>query len=317
MALTPEQNLKAEQAFAQSDEGGKGYLHSKEFFYACQALGFNYSFVECFEMYKIYDDNNSLRMNIEEFKRFYAAKLKDPASHVDPNRVTNVYTNTNRTVTNVGYIPNNVQPGVYKESTTTVTQSGPIGQTVVTNGGQTTTTYQTGTVVQGGQTYVTTTNQPTYVTSGQQVLTTGGQQIVTTTGGKQVLTTTGGQLLTSGGQIVTAADGTRRVIGGNIVTTGSHIVGQRLGTYTTGGSHLVVTGNEMSRYDTENKGWITKEQLRVACKDLAVKCDTDEELDAIWNEIDLNKTGRVNSYEFGEFYDYVKGFRDLVRQKRA
>jgi len=32
---------------------------------------------------------------------------------------------------------------------------------------------------------------------------------------------------------------------------------------------------EMSRYDTEGKGYITKDQLRVACQDLAVKCDTE------------------------------------------
>jgi len=297
--LTPEQHLKAEQAFAQTDEGSKGYLHSKEFFYACQALGFNYSFVECFEMYKIYDDNNSLRMNIEEFKRFYEAKLKDPQSHVDPNRVTNVYTNRNTTTTPVGYIPNSTIPGVYKQETTTISQTAPLGQQVVTTtggqtvvtttGGQTTTTgtYQ-GAVVGGGQTFVTSTQPGTYVRQGQQYITT--------------------------------TDGTTRLIGGQVVNTvPTTYVGQRIGgtTYTTAGSTLLVNGNEMARYDTENKGWITKEQLRVACKDLAVKCDTDEELDAIWNEIDLNKTGRVNSYEFGEFYDYVKGFRDLVRQKRA
>ena len=74
-SLTPEEHHRAEQAFDSADEGHKGYLHSKEFFYACQGLGFNYTFVETFEMYKIYDDNHSLRMNLDEFKRFYAAKL--------------------------------------------------------------------------------------------------------------------------------------------------------------------------------------------------------------------------------------------------
>jgi Ca2+-binding EF-hand superfamily protein len=258
-SLTPEHNAKAESAFRQNDEGSKGFLHSKEFFYACQALGFNYTFVECFEMYKIYDDNNSLRMNIDEFKRFYEAKLRDPDSHVDPTKVSNVYTNRPGGATGT-YIPNSTLPtGTYTHGTTTVTQTtGPsrvIGGTTVTTGA-----YKAGTTYTGATTY----------------------------GGTTV----------SGGRVVTG--GVRRPVGTTTLTGG-----------------YIVAGNEMTKYDTEGKGWITKEQLRVACKDLAVKCDTNAELDAIWNEIDTNRTGRINSIEFGEFYDYVKGFRDIVRQRRA
>jgi Ca2+-binding EF-hand superfamily protein len=209
-------------------------LHSKEFFYATQALGFNYSFVEVFEMYKQYDDNNSLRMNIEEFKRFYEAKLKDPESHVDPTKVSNVY---NR----------NGSAGNYIHSTGN-------GTTLTTN------TYTTGT---------TYTQQPVRAS------------YTTTTA-------------TTGPRVVRAAPST---------------------TYTTG--TYATVNQEMAKYDTEGKGYITKEQLRVACQDLAVKCNTDQELNDIWNEIDTNGSGKVSGIEFGEFYDYVKGFRDEVRQYQA
>jgi len=118
-SLTQQQAAQAVQAFNKSDEGGKGYLHSKEFFYACQSLGFNYSFVETFEMYKQYDDNNSLRMNVEEFKRFYEAKLKDPNSNVDPSKVSNVY---NRTGSSGAYIQPNISGGTsYRTATTSHT----------------------------------------------------------------------------------------------------------------------------------------------------------------------------------------------------
>lgn len=112
-SLTQEQHQAAEQAFAQGDKDNKGFLHSRDFFYACQALGFQYTFAECFQMYKIYDDNNSLRMNINEFKNFYADKLVDPASHVDPTKVTDVYTNRVNGETSTSYIPSNLQPGTY------------------------------------------------------------------------------------------------------------------------------------------------------------------------------------------------------------
>jgi Ca2+-binding EF-hand superfamily protein len=92
--------------------------------------------------------------------------------------------------------------------------------------------------------------------------------------------------------------------------------------YTTTGTTVVGGGfttvnSEMAKYDTEGKGWITKEQLRTACKDLAVKCDTQEDLDNIWNEIDNNGSGKVNGIEFGEFFDYVKGFREEVKQYQS
>jgi len=258
MALTQEQNAKADSAFRSNDEGSKGFLHSKEFFYACQALGFNYTFVECFEMYKIYDDNNSLRMNIDEFKRFYAAKLIDPNSNVDPTKVSNVY--TNRAGGNQGTYIQNTTP-TYGQTTTTTTSG-----TRLVGGG--TTTYGGANRVVGG----TSTTTTSYGNSGTRLV--------------------GGGTTTYGGN---------RVVGGTTTLTGGYIVG----------------GNEMSKYDTEGKGWITKDQLRNACKDLAVKCDSDAELTSIWNEIDTNRTGRVNSIEFGEFYDYVRGFRDIVRQRRA
>jgi Ca2+-binding EF-hand superfamily protein len=242
-SLTPEQVSQATQAFNQSDEGNKGFLHSKEFFYATQALGFKYTFVETFAMYQQYDDNNSLRMNIEEFKRFYEAKLKDPASHVDPTKVSNVY---NKTGSNGAYI----------------------------QGQSTGTTYRTATTVQ--QPIQTTTSHTTYTSS----------QPVT-----QAYTSS-----TTQGRVVRAAPTT---------------------TYTTGTTGYATVNQEMSKYDVEGKGYITKEQLRTACQDLAVKCDTDQDLDNIWNEIDNNGSGKINGIEFGEFYDYVKGFRDEVRQYQA
>lgn len=244
-SLTPEQKAQAEQAFNNSDEGSKGYLHSKEFFYACQALGFKYSFVETFEMYKIYDDNNSLRMNVNEFKRFYQAKLSDPDSHVDPTKVSNVY---NRTGNNGAYIP----------------QSG------ITN------SYRTGTTT---QTYTTT--QPTTTT----------QTYVSSQPTTQTYTTS-----TTQGRVVRAPTTT---------------------TYTTGTTGLTTVNCEMAKYDVEGKGYINREQLRTACKDLAVKCDTEQELDNLWNEIDSNGSGKINGIEFGEFYDYVKGFRDEVKQYQS
>lgn len=355
MSLTPQQAARAEQAFRQSDEGGKGYLHSKEFFYACQALGFNYTFVEVFEMYKRYDDDNNLGMDLDEFKGFYAEKLRDPDSHVDPTKVTNVYRNDGRNQGN--FIPQStLQPGVYQQSKTTISQThgAPIvhktsgGQTTYTTiqGQPTTTTYTTS----GGQTVTQTTTQgQTITTQGQkQTVTTQGQPVQTqqqtttyTTGGQQVVyqtqpttTTVGGQQVvyqTQPGQQVVYQSGPVRTVGGTYVSNapGTIVTQGGVRTYTTGGQVIrhggvvhqpgVVVhniGNEMARYDTEGKGWITREQLRVACRDLAVKCDTDEELDEIWNEIDLNGTGRISSYEFGEFYDYVKGFRDIVRSSR-
>jgi len=283
MALTQEQNAKADSAFRSNDEGSKGFLHSKEFFYACQALGFNYTFVECFEMYKIYDDNNSLRMNIDEFKRFYAAKLIDPNSNVDPTKVSNVY--TNRAGGNQGTYIQNTTPttGTYTHGATTVSQTTG-GSRVVGGGsyGQTTTTTTSGTRLVGGGT-------TTYGGANRVV---GGTSTTTTSYGNSGTRLVGGGTTTYGGN---------RVVGGTTTLTGGYIVG----------------GNEMSKYDTEGKGWITKDQLRNACKDLAVKCDSDAELTSIWNEIDTNRTGRVNSIEFGEFYDYVRGFRDIVRQRRA
>lgn len=77
---------------------------------------------------------------------------------------------------------------------------------------------------------------------------------------------------------------------------------------------VATVNSEMAKYDVENKGYITKQQLRVACKDLAVKCDTEEDLNSIWNEIDANGSGKINGIEFGEFYDYVRNFRDEVIQ---
>ena len=271
-SLNQEQNSQAESAFRSTDEGSKGFLHSKEFFYACQALGFNYTFVECFEMYKIYDDNNSLRMNIDEFKRFYEAKIRDPDSHVDPTKVSNVY--TNRTGGTQGqYIPTSTHPaGTYTHGTTTTSHT--TGPSRVIGG---TTTYGEHT----GTTY-----------TGHGTTTYGGHTGTTTYGGHTGTTYTGH---------------TGRVVSGGV---------RPLGTTTLTGGYIV-GGNEMTKYDTEGKGWITKDQLRNACRDLAVKCDSDSELNNIWNEIDSNGTGRINSIEFGEFYDYVRGFRDIVRQRRA
>lgn len=48
-------------------------------------------------MYKIYDDNNSLSMTLDEFKRFYAAKLQDPNSNVDTTKVSSVYSRNGAT----------------------------------------------------------------------------------------------------------------------------------------------------------------------------------------------------------------------------
>lgn len=275
-SLTPEEHHIAEQAFDSSDEGHKGYLHSKEFFYACQALGFNYTFVETFEMYKIYDDNNSLRMNLDEFKRFYAAKLQDPNSNVDPNKVSRVYT---RNGSAGDYIPNS-QLGTNRTVTST---------TSATNVGQYTTANQlySGTV----------TTQNTI--SNQQRVVRAGPTTTTTTLGAPLTTT------------YTNSPVTTTYTNTPVTTTYTNAP---LTSYTTGLAGLATVNSEMAKYDVENKGYITKEQLRVACKDLAVKCDSEEELNNIWNEIDSNGSGKINGIEFGEFYDYVRGFRDEVIQ---
>ena len=272
-SLSPDQHDFAEEAFYNSDEGNKGYLHSKEFFYACQALGFNYTFVETFEMYKIYDDNNSLRMNLDEFKRFYEAKLKDPESHVDPTKVSNVYNRNGSAGTYIqpGIVGNSYRQGT--ATTTTNTLGGNLTQNYTT-AGPAHTTYVTGAPVSNtyttshpvNNTYTSSINQGTVV-----------RTIPATTGYTTAPTTT----------------------------------------YVTGGTGYATVNGEMSKYDIEGKGYITKEQLRVACKDLAVKCDTEEELDSIWREIDNNNSGKINGIEFGEFYDYVHGFRDEVRQYQA
>ena len=88
-------------------------------------------------MYKIYDDNNSLRLNLDEFKRFYEAKLEDPNSNVDVNKVSNVYSRSGLQG-NATFIPNN-QPTSSFRTNTTVTQTNP--QPVVTQ-----------TYAQGGET---------------------------------------------------------------------------------------------------------------------------------------------------------------------
>lgn len=275
-SLTPEEHNRAEQAFDSADEGLKGFLHSKEFFYACQALGFNYTFVETFEMYKIYDDNNSLRMNLDEFKRFYAAKLQDPNSNVDPTKVSRVYT---RNGPQGDYIPQS-QLGTNRTVTST---------TSTTNVGQYTTTNQVypGTVTT--QNVIST--QPRVVRAGPVTTTTTLGAPVTTTYTNAPVTTT-----------YTNAPSTATYTNAPYTT------------YTTGVTGIATVNSEMAKYDVENKGYITKEQLKVACKDLAVKCDTDEELENIWNEIDNNGSGKINGIEFGEFYDYVRGFRDEVIQ---
>jgi Ca2+-binding EF-hand superfamily protein len=283
-SLTPEEHHRAEQAFDSADEGHKGYLHSKEFFYACQALGFNYTFVETFEMYKIYDDNNSLRMNLDEFKRFYAAKLQDPNSNVDPTKVSRVYT---RNGPQGDYIPQS-QLGTNRTVTST---------TSTTNVGQYTTTNQ----VYPGT--VTTQN----IISNQPRVVRAGPVTTTTTLGAPVTTTYTNAPVTS----YTTAPHT------TTYTTAPHSTGYTTGpvtTYATGVTGLATVNSEMAKYDVEGKGYITREQLRVACKDLAVKCDTEDELDNIWNEIDNNGSGKINGIEFGEFYDYVRGFRDEVIQ---
>lgn len=274
-SLTPEEHQRAEQAFDSADEGRKGYLHSKEFFYACQALGFNYTFVETFEMYKIYDDNNSLRMNLDEFKRFYAAKLVDPNSNVDPTKVSRVYT---RNGASGDYIPQS-QLGTNRTVTST---------TSTTNVGQYTTTNQVypGTVTS----HNVISTQPRVVRAGPVTTTTTlGAPLTTTYTNAPVTTYTTGPISTG-------------------YTTGP------VTTYAAGVTGLATVNSEMAKYDVEGKGYITREQLRVACKDLAVKCDTEEELDNIWNEIDNNGSGKINGIEFGEFYDYVRGFRDEVIQ---
>jgi Ca2+-binding EF-hand superfamily protein len=51
-------------------------------------------------------------------------------------------------------------------------------------------------------------------------------------------------------------------------------------------------------FDRDNKGYLNREELRTACEDFGVKCDTEEELDGIFQEIDLNGTGRINPLEF-------------------
>ena len=274
-SLTPEEHQRAEQAFDSADEGRKGYLHSKEFFYACQALGFNYTFVETFEMYKIYDDNNSLRMNLDEFKRFYAAKLVDPNSNVDPTKVSRVYT---RNGASGDYIPQS-QLGTNRTVTST---------TSTTNVGQYTTTNQVypGTVTS----HNVISTQPRVVRAGPVTTTTTlGAPLTTTYTNAPVTTYTTGPISTG-------------------YTTGP------VTTYAAGVTGLATVNSEMAKYDVEGKGYITREQLRVACKDLAVKCDTEEELDNIWNEIDNNGSGKITGIEFGEFYDYVRGFRDEVIQ---
>jgi Ca2+-binding EF-hand superfamily protein len=282
-SLTPEEHRRAEQAFNGADEGHKGYLHSKEFFYATQALGFNYTFVETFEMYKIYDDNNSLRMNLDEFKRFYAAKLVDPNSNVDLTKVSSVYTRHG----NAGeYIPQS-QIGMNTNRTVTSTTS----------------TLNVGN-------YTTTHNYPGTVTTTNNVITTEPRVVraapVTTTYSHTHAPTT---------TTYTHAPATTTYTHVPATTTYTHAPATT--TYTTGTTGFATVNCEMAKYDVENKGYITKEQLKIACKDLAVKCDSDQELNAIWNEIDNNGSGKINGIEFGEFYDYVKGFRDEVMQYQA
>ena len=189
MSLTPQQAAKAEQAFRQSDEGSKGYLHSKEFFYACQALGFNYTFVEVFEMYKRYDDDHNLGMDLDEFKAFYAEKLRDPNSHVDPTKVSNVY-RSDGVNTGTAIPHSHLQPGVYKQSSTTISQTHgqPVIHTTGGTTGYTTTTYQGQPVTTKQQGQTTT----TYTTAGGQTVTTTTTEGVTSTQQPQVVYQTGG-----------------------------------------------------------------------------------------------------------------------------
>jgi Ca2+-binding EF-hand superfamily protein len=74
---------------------------------------------------------------------------------------------------------------------------------------------------------------------------------------------------------------------------------------------------EMENYDTGRKGFLDREEFRRACRDLAVKVDTDEEFEKLFNEVDDNKDGKISPGEFGPFYDYVKDFRSKVMESRV
>ena len=61
----------------------------------------------------------------------------------------------------------------------------------------------------------------------------------------------------------------------------------------------------LGRFDNGNKGYLTKEELRDACNELGVKCETEQELTSIFEEIDIRNTGNINKEDFDEFYQYV------------
>jgi len=68
-----------------------------------------------------------------------------------------------------------------------------------------------------------------------------------------------------------------------------------------------VAVSALAQFDNGNKGYLNRGELRTACQSLGVRCETEEELESIFSEIDENKTGRINAREFQEFYNYVKG----------
>lgn len=388
--LTESQNQKAEEIFNSVNKNGSGFIHSNEFYEACQLMGLSYSFGEAFQIYKNYDQNVSISWDLQEFKRFYADQINTPNTPVDMTNHTHQHANAEahqfgEAAYEITQQPQESQPIQYAEQvqyveqpqqqqiiheqpmvhTTTTSSTRLIQSNHTTEGIPAVATRRAVRVVQAAPT--TTTENPvrsshhshTYVQQAQPVYTTqppvttttthhtatnvaatpvyapssrvvySNQQQPSTTSYVQGTTTYASPSFTNGQQPIYRQQQPSSSLGTVQYQNAQNVASSYVRPQVRRSDYNTVVGgagwvdnytpyqNEMKKYDTQGKGYLSREDLRVACQDLAVKCGNDQELENLFREIDINCSGRISAYEFGEFYDYVKDFRNQVMEQRS
>jgi len=319
---------RAIAAFQKADTNRKGSLTSIQFYEATKTLNLGYSFAEAFEVYKNFDKNHDFEVDQNEFIGFlescnYAKKMVDLTnatnvkihpgyqSHFQAENVPEMLKRSGHLVTSSGGIMGG-NSSTFQSST-----SFTYPQTSFTQPQTTTSTYiqpqtSTSTYIQSQPTSSYT--QQTYVQS--QPTTTYTQQTyvqpqTTTTYVQPPVQSTYIQSVPAQPTYVQFSQPAQPSFAQFQAPNQTSYVQAPANPYLS--APAGATG-AIAKYDQAKKGWLNREELRTACKDLGVRCNTEEELDTIFSEIDDNRTGRINPREFQEFYDYVNSDEFITKQ---
>jgi len=62
----------------------------------------------------------------------------------------------------------------------------------------------------------------------------------------------------------------------------------------------------IAQFDTERKGWLNRENLRAACRALRIRCNSEEHLDSMFEEINASRSGRISQEEFADLLKFLQ-----------